>query len=462
MAAKYDTQNHTGQLFEAAEDHAIAWQKHVEKHARVGESWLEADKRLRSEKDKEYRTLEATTGNACDVDQSSVVTEKNDMQVKANPQIEALRSLPIGEVLVSLGCHVKPDRDYQPSKNSLSQRIHASLPTGGVVELTITGKKWWDTRANLGGGGAIDLVMHLYKDSFPQAVKRLQKIVNGEVDDDLLQNQNKPSSKHLAPVRHQQCDFFVTEIFDWIPKADITSMEHPLFALKAGDKSVRVYEHNGSKVTVSPSSIHGLATMHDKDLWIYCISQLVAAKNQGCEIGRTVRFVMYDFLTSTNRPTSGVGYQRTLEALRRLKTTNIETNIVTPNYRERGGFSLIDSWRVIERSPDDNRMVAVEVDLPRWLFCSVNSMQVLTLSPDYFRLRKALDRRIYELVRKHCGQQSTWEVSVKTLHQKSGSRAAIKDFRIDIRSLANSRDLPNYLIEFDPKRDLVIFKAKTL
>jgi len=380
------------------------------------------------------------------------------MRAKADTQIENLRSLPIGEVLVSLGCYIKPDRDYRSRKNPLTQRIHASLATGGVVELLITGEKWFDSRAKIGGGGAIDLVMHLYKDSFAQAVKRLQKVANGGVGDD-LQNQSPPQSNHLVPARYKQGDFFVADIFGWMPKDDVVSMEHPLFALKAGDKRVRVYERNGIKVTVVPSSIYGLATIHDKDLWIYCISQLVAAKDQGREIGRTVRFTMYDFLRSTNRQTDGDSYKRAAEMLERLSSTRISTNIVTPNYRERGGFGLIDSWRVIERN-NDHRMVAVEVDLPRWLFCSVDSMRVLTLSSDYFRLRKGLDRRIYELARKHCGQQQTWSVSVETLHQKSGSRAAIRDFRISIRNLANSRDLPDYLMDFDPKLDLVIFKTK--
>lgn len=76
---------------------------------------------------------------------------------------------------------------------------------------------------------------------------------------------------------------------------------------------------------------------------------------------------MYDFLVTTNRPTSGVGYQRATEALRRLAGTRIETNIETDGYREREGFGLVDSWRVVEKSRNDDRMVAVEVDLPRWL-----------------------------------------------------------------------------------------------
>ena len=120
---------------------------------------------------------------------------------------------------------------------------------------------------------------------------------------------------HLSPDRHIQRDFFVADILDAAPKGDMASMEHPLFALKAGDKRVRVYERNGVTVKVMPGT-YGCATIHDKDVWIYCVSQLVEAMNRGRDdVSRTVRFTAYDFLVTTNRPTAGVGYQRMADAL---------------------------------------------------------------------------------------------------------------------------------------------------
>lgn len=264
---------------------------------------------------------------------------------------------------------------------------------------------------------------------------------------------------HLMPRRHRQLDFFVVDILDAAPKDDMASMEHPLFALKAGDKRVRVYERNGSTVTIMPGH-YGCATIHDKDLWIYCISHLVEAINRGREdVGRTIRFTAYDFLVATNRPTAGVGYQRMAEALGRLAGTRIETNIATDGQRERAGFGLVDSWRVIERDHDD-RMVAVEITLPDWLWRSIKAKHVLTLSRDYFRLRKPLDRRIYELARKHCGAQPKWRVSLATLHEKSGSTAPLRNFRGDIKKLAESNELPDYRVAFDGEADAVTFYAR--
>ncbi len=266
--------------------------------------------------------------------------------------------------------------------------------------------------------------------------------------------------QHLQPIRHPQKDFFVADIFDAAPKDDTASMEHPLFALKAGDKRVRTYERNGVKVVIKPGA-DGCATIHDKDIWIYCISQMVEAMNRGRTCGRTVRFTAYDFLTVTNRRTDGDSYKRMGDSLARLNGTVVETNIETDGHRERSGFGLIDSWRVIERDHDD-RMVAVEVTLPDWLYRSIKSKQVLTLSRDYFRLRKPLDRRVYELARKHCGKQSRWQVGLATLHEKTGSTAVLREFRRSIRDLVESNELPDYLVEFDDGSDMVAFYPRNM
>ncbi len=236
-------------------------------------------------------------------------------------------------------------------------------------------------------------------------------------------------------------------------------MEHPLFALRAGDKRVRVYERNGATITVKPGH-DGCATIHDKDLWIYCISQLVEAINRGrTDVGRVVRITGYDFLVATNRRTDGDSYKRMGDALARLSGTRIETNIATGGRRERTGFGLVDSWRIIERDYDD-RMVAIEITLPDWLWRSVKIKRVLTLNRDYFRIRKPLDRRIYELSRKHCGSQAKWRVSLAVLHEKSGSTDTLRKFRAAIKALALADELPDYRVVIDAEGDAATFYSR--
>ena len=87
--------------------------------------------------------------------------------------LESLRTLSVQHTLDRLGLYWKADAQFHPLKNAATVRLHVSLPAGGTFELLATGCKWYDTRTGQGGGGAIDLTMHLFALSFVQAVKRL-------------------------------------------------------------------------------------------------------------------------------------------------------------------------------------------------------------------------------------------------------------------------------------------------
>ena len=83
-----------------------------------------------------------------------------------------LREMAASDALALIAIHVKLDPTFAPVKDDQTQRWHASTQRGEFEVLT-TGAKWYDTRARLGGGGAIDLTMHLLGLSFVDAVKRL-------------------------------------------------------------------------------------------------------------------------------------------------------------------------------------------------------------------------------------------------------------------------------------------------
>jgi len=247
----------------------------------------------------------------------------------------------------------------------------------------------------------------------------------------------------LLPDRHPQVDFFLCDIFDAIPKDDLATMEHPVFSLSTRpDRRILSYEHNGTQIEVTPS-VKGLATIHDKDILIFCISQLMAAINMGRAVSRTLTLRAHDLLVATNRETSGDSYRRLTEAFERLAGTRIKTNISIGDHEVTSGFGLIESWE-IERKTRGGRMMSVKVTLSEWLFRAVMSKSVLTLSRDYFRLRKPLERRIYELVRKHCGKQNHWRISVEVLLKKSGSASPRRVFRKMIRDMIEANHLPDY------------------
>jgi len=150
--------------------------------------------------------------------------------------------------------------------------------------------------------------------------------------------------KPLLPERHPNRELFICDFGDVIPKSDIASMEHPLFTLSTKpDKEIRNYEHGNNSVQIAPSSL-GMATIHDKDILIYCISQLMEGINKDETPSRTIRLKAHDLLVSTNRQTSGDVYKRLKKAFERLRGTTITTNIKT------NGQENFDIFGIIERA----------------------------------------------------------------------------------------------------------------
>lgn len=275
-------------------------------------------------------------------------------------------------------------------------------------------------------------------------------------DDDSAQSRSP-----LLPDRIGQQDLFVCDIFDAAPKGDMASMEHPIFSLSTKpDMRRRRYEHGKSFIEIKPSA-DGLATVHDRDVLIYCISQLMAALNEGRPVTRKLSLQAYDLLKSTNRMTNGQAYEALKAALRRLQGTQIETNLVTGGTEQFDVFSLIDRARIV-RETREGRMQEVEITLSDWVFNAIEANEVLTLHRDYFRLRKPLERRIYELARKHCGMQAEWRISLELLKKKCGSHSSDKEFRRLVATIVRHDELhghmPDYAIRIEG--DVVHFQRR--
>ncbi len=271
---------------------------------------------------------------------------------------------------------------------------------------------------------------------------------------------NTKARSPLLPVRHQP-DFFVCDVFDAALKGDSASMEHPIFSLsKKPDMKTRRYENGDSWAEVRPGA-KGLATVFDRDILIYCISQLMAALNDGRPISKTLRLRAHDLLIATNRDSSGRGYLQLKESFERLQGTQIATNIITGGKDVWDLFSLVDRARIVRESRD-GRMQEVEVVLSDWVFQAVEAQEVLTLDRRYFQLAKPLERRLYELARKHVGQQANFKIGLEKLRNKSGSQSTIKEFRRLLQSImtddARHNHMPGYSFHIDG--DMVEMRRK--
>lgn len=265
----------------------------------------------------------------------------------------------------------------------------------------------------------------------------------------------------LLPDRHPQKDFFILDISDVVPKDDLASMEHPLFSLATKPDMRHLEYRNGThRLKIVPSGV-GLPTVFDKDILIFCVSQLMHKKNRGEPIGKTVRFSAHELLIATNRKTGGIEYQRLESAFQRLIGTTFQTDIQTGSKRETRFFSLIESGSgFVMQEQGKWRLDYCEVVLSDWFMRALEANEVVTISQDYFRLRRPLERRIYEIARKHCGSQPKWHIGLENLQAKTGSNAPLKKFRLNIRQIITNDHLPFYRMELN-EDDLVIFRPRS-
>ncbi|MDE0006594.1 MAG: replication initiator protein A [Rhodospirillaceae bacterium] len=226
-------------------------------------------------------------------------------------------------------------------------------------------------------------------------------------------------------------------------------MEHPFFSLsKKPDTRTRRYtDRHGNRLTVQPLA-KGLPTIWDKDLLIFAISKIMDARRRGEDAGPTIRFHIADVIEFGQMTKGGATYRRLDTALHRLAGCTITTNIRTGNEETTDIFHIIDRATIKRQyNRSDGRLEYVEFTLSDWLWRAVEAREVLTLHPDYFRLRQALARRLYEIARKHCGRKQHWDIGLPVLREKSGSTMNLRRFRHQIRQIAIAGDLLDYDME---------------
>jgi hypothetical protein len=118
---------------------------------------------------------------------------------------------------------------------------------------------------------------------------------------------------------------------------------------------------------------------------------------------------------------------------------------------ETKAFSLIQSHDYPRKKHGVfERLRYLEVELSNWLFRGIEANEVFAINRDYFRLRRPIDRRIYELARKHCGKEPSWRVSFDVLQKKVGSYTArSRKFGEYMRHVAAENHLPDYAMTLD-------------
>jgi plasmid replication initiation protein len=106
-------------------------------------------------------------------------------------------------------------------------------------------------------------------------------------------------------------------------------------------------------------------------------------------------------------------------------------------------------------------MIRLEITLSEWFYNSIVGKEVLTINRDYFRLGKPMERRLYEIARKHCGYQAEWSIGLIPLMEKTGSTGTLRLFRSRLKSIAQDDHIPDYTVSV-AEDDTVTFTNKNV
>jgi plasmid replication initiation protein len=254
---------------------------------------------------------------------------------------------------------------------------------------------------------------------------------------------------------------------------DRALMEFPFFSLtKRPQMKPLTFERDDVRIVVSPGP-RGIASVWDRDVLVYACSKVNEGLERGEKVSRSIRFTAREFLVLTHRGTGKASYELLKDALFRLRSTTVETTITSAGKRNHRGFGWIDSFEIVEdeRANGSRRMSAIEITLSDWMYRALTKeRRVLAISPDYFRLDGGLERRLYQLARKHVGRQRQWKIGLSLLAQKVGSSQDLRFFKRDLKRIIEADALPDYRfaingetnIEVDPALLAEGFRLKTV
>src|SRR4051794_4388133 len=255
-----------------------------------------------------------------------------------------------------------------------------------------------------------------------------------------------------------QFDLFVPFVADLPLRDQRETMERPFFSL-AKRKRMKPIEYtspNGEVfVNVFPHQEFGMATIWDADILIWAASVLNEQRKRGeNDIQRTLSFHPYDLLKTIGRETGGREYRLLREALGRLQSTAIVTNIRVKRGKKQRQFSWIESWTDIA-DEQTNQSRGMSLTLSDWFYEGIlMDGGLLSIDPVYFSISGGRERWIYRVARKHAGGagEEGFAIPLPTLFEKSGAEGTYRRFKFEMQAIIRHNDIPGFDLRLETFR----------
>lgn len=253
---------------------------------------------------------------------------------------------------------------------------------------------------------------------------------------------------------NSQFELFLPYLADLPLRDQREMMERPFFSL-AKSKRVKPIDYRSPDgklwVHVSGNPDYGMATIWDADILIYCASMLADMARRGInDVPRKLHLMPYDLLRAIGRQPTGRAYELLGQALDRLVSTTVKTNIRAENRRE-ATFSWLDGWtQLVDETTERSRGMTIE--LSSWFYEGVMMTGgVLSIDRAYFDISGGRERWLYKVARKHAGGAGGggFAISMPTLFEKSGAEGQYRRFKFEIAKIAERNELPGYALTLE-------------
>ena len=278
-------------------------------------------------------------------------------------------------------------------------------------------------------------------------------------------------TKDILPDRYRPT-LFTVDVMGVAIKELIPHLELPFFGLskRPSYTARRFGDGRGNWIELLPG-YYGLPTIFDQDIMIYCTSAIIAARNRGETPSKRVHMRAWDLLDFANRQHGGRQYRLIEESLYRITTTSLRIGIQGNQSEFRSVFGIVDEASFIRQrdlTDSPGSLLGCDVVLSDRMMDAIARNQVLTLSRGYFGIRRPLDRRVYQIARKHCGRQESFQIGIPKLFYKSGTASTLKRFRQMYKDLVTRAadpecypgGFPEYIPLYDSRRDVAEFLCR--
>jgi predicted GIY-YIG superfamily endonuclease len=228
-------------------------------------------------------------------------------------------------------------------------------------------------------------------------------------------------------------------------------VEIPVFALEQGNFSVFSWtsKDGNQSIEVRPS-LKGRAAIHDKDLLIYLLAQLVNGERSGRRKSesRSMRIDVHNYLMSTQKLAGRGAHANLIAALDRLRDTTVVRKIKIGGTTSQLEFGIIESWAVTD-SDAVQVPITIDITVSDWVFQIFRQGKFFEIPYGYFQARSPIVRRVHELVGPHCAVNGSWTGNLDELLEIANPDNEKVRWHFPWITLFGTQTLPGFRVNWD-------------